>query len=495
MRRALPFTAAALFTCGALGSAALVACSLGLDESKLFDAGTLAPDDSSVAPDVTDAQANDARPPTDAAVDAGVKTSCSVDADCAQASGCQTSRCDVGRGVCVTDTCRAACKFTACNAAAQACGSTEVGSKSVLRSIALGNGITVSGNRVDKSIAAVHPFVFLTTNTGVAAYAASSFQGQTGADAQVPDAPRVPVSGVGFLPTHLVASGTHLYMLGDPLGPEGARAPLAVLNVGASGVATALAKPLVARSLLLTPQPAALRPEFAGPQNPDAIVLAQTIQGQAGAFAAVLADPIAETTPLTLRAMGTAAGFQAVASSKDRLVAFAAAPGAVAFRVVTQAGTAASQAANVALDAGVLKADGPHAFAQGPDGTVLWAHRVPQQGRDDLRVAWLKAGGAAGEALTVDHVQAVQDNQVQLTGAVWVDANTVALLVGLQAVPNLRLPSSKIVLMRRNVGVVREIQLGNVAIEQVGMASSAGFLYVLQTGGAAQLLVVAPDCP
>jgi hypothetical protein len=52
-----------------------------------------------------------------------------------------------------------------------------------------------------------------------------------------------------------------------------------------------------------------------------------------------------------------------------------------------------------------------------------------------------------------------------------------------------------VVLVRRKVGIVREVQLGNIPIEQVALASSAGFLYVLQTGSPSQLLVIAPDCP
>lgn len=473
---------------------AVAACSLGLDESKLLDAGTSGPTDAMPQTDVVEAGASDAPVTFDAGVDAAPKFGCSVDADCAKSAGCQASRCDTGRGICVADTCRAACKFTVCDPNAQVCGATEVGSKSVLRTIPLGTGVTVAG-RIDKSIAAVHPFVFVTTNTGVAAFAASAFLGQGGADAQAPEAVRLPVTGVGFLPTHLVASGSVLYMFGDPVGPEGARTPVATLDVGAQGFARAIRDPLAAQSAILTPQPAALRPEFSGPQSPGAVLLAQAITGQAGAFAAVIAPPINETAPVVLRATGAGPNLQPVASSKDRLVLFSPTFNGVIFRVVTQAGASNSQMQNAPIDAGAIKTEGPHAFAQGPDGTVVWAHRLLQAGnRDDARVAWLKAG-PPDAALVIEHAEVAVDASTQLGAVAFIDVDTVALLVGLAAVPNVRPASSKVVLVRRKVGIVREVQLGNIPIEQVALASSAGFLYVLQTGSPSQLLVIAPDCP
>jgi hypothetical protein len=126
---------------------------------------------------------------------------------------------------------------------------------------------------------------------------------------------------------------------------------------------------------------------------------------------------------------------------------------------------------------------------------VVWAHRLLQAGnRDDARVAWLKAG-PPDAALVIEHAEVAVDASTQLGAVAFIDVDTVALLVGLAAVPNVRPASSKVVLVRRKVGIVREVQLGNIPIEQVALASSAGFLYVLQTGSPSQLLVIAPDCP
>lgn len=196
---------------GASTMLAAASCSLGLDESKIGagqEAGVL----DTNAPDTTAADAGDSGP-TPGLPDAAT---CTKDDDCKATHGCLKGKCDLSRKACVFDVCHeTACNAAACDTNAKTCGAAK---PYPYKATQFQVGAQVTGR-----IAAVHPWLFAQTATGILAFNV--------ADTAATTPPPVPVVGLGFVPSQMVVSGSRLYFLAAPTGPGPSRLPLAWIDV------------------------------------------------------------------------------------------------------------------------------------------------------------------------------------------------------------------------------------------------------------------------
>lgn len=218
MRRAL----LALTLAAAAPFAAVSGCSLGLDESKIGGLPEAAPFDDGGAPD-----GPRPNPTNEAGTDAGgLPTACTRNEDCATTAGCLTGRCDLARKACAFDVCLSStCNGGTCDPNARTCSppkprTLRAGTFPVGAGVGCGGGL---GNP-DRCLAFVYPFVFVGTTNGVVAFSAE--------DPASASPRQVPVKGVGFLPTSLVAAGSRVFMLGASAAVgANSRVQIAVLDV------------------------------------------------------------------------------------------------------------------------------------------------------------------------------------------------------------------------------------------------------------------------
>jgi len=129
----------------------VMGCSLGLDPNKIgAEAGS------------------EAAPPGDAGPDAAPPPNpdkCKDDPDCKPNNTCLQGKCDRTRGVCLYDVCPSGtCKVAACDDMTKMCGAAQAIGFHVA-SFKVGN-IGCGGNK-QRCFAAVHPFVFVGTTSGV----------------------------------------------------------------------------------------------------------------------------------------------------------------------------------------------------------------------------------------------------------------------------------------------------------------------------------------
>ncbi|MCL2778460.1 MAG: hypothetical protein FWD73_10690 [Polyangiaceae bacterium] len=203
----------------AIAFSVVTACSLGLDESLIpaEGEGDANEEDTFVSPDASDA--GDAEP--DAVADGG--GACTKDQDCNATDKCflTAGRCDVARGSCVYDVCKppgSTCQASECNADTHTCNpaiaySYQAASFTVDYEIGCGG----TASSASKCFAAVYPFIFVGTANGVLAYPARN---------PVSPAPAsVAVTGLGFQPIQIMASGNRVFFLGKPYSPITAGGP------------------------------------------------------------------------------------------------------------------------------------------------------------------------------------------------------------------------------------------------------------------------------
>jgi hypothetical protein len=344
-------------TLGSLAALCLVsgvvvaACSLGLDESLLdrpVDAGGAA--ETSVDPGPFDAQ------PDAAARDGG--GGCENDEDCVSSNGCLRGRCDVARKACAFDVCRAAaCNAGTCDTAARTCKDPK---PYTFRSATFKVGAPASCSRC---IAAVHPYVFVGTATGVVAFNVSN------PTAAAP--PAVPVLGLGFVPTSIVTSGSRVFFFAAAVGTAtSARVPLAWVDVPRDPFVTELR---AVTTLAGWNRPAAEAPFAYARAEGSAIVLTTA----AGLPAASLPPSLSERIDLAALPTPVLPGMGPVALSGTRLLVQALdQAGNTAFGFVPNAGTTLVSDAGLStanLDAGGSLVGAPQVFAQTADGAVLWS--------------------------------------------------------------------------------------------------------------------------
>jgi hypothetical protein len=206
--------------------------------------------------------------------------------------------------------------------------------------------------------------VFVGTTNGVVAFSARD---------PMDSAPvTVPVTGLGFLPIQVMASGSRVYFLGTSIavGATGSRVPLAYVDVPPDPFATKIP----GNTVLATLNRISTDPLVLVPRGNDTALLVDTNPLAAWASAA-LEPPMVEPLALDATAIVSTAGATPVAASGSRLVmGQISAAGTPVFGFVNGAGSAAPQTvADVSL-ATAAPGAAPLAVAQSADGAAFFAY-------------------------------------------------------------------------------------------------------------------------
>lgn len=405
-----------LLTLGALvgvAASVAVACSLGLDESLLdrpADGGTPTSEDGSVASgDASTAEGGSATP-----------TTCAKDEDCASSNGCLRGKCDLARKACVFDVCRAAaCNAGVCDTSARACRDAK---PYPLRPAQFKVGAPAACSRC---IAAVHPYVFVGTATGVVAFNVSN--------PTLSAPPPVALPGLSFVPTALVASGSRVFAIGSAVGPGPTKIPFAWIDVPSDPFATQL-RPT--DMLAGWNRPAGEGTAALAREGQTALVFTGAAQFPAAVTPATLGDRVDLAALLTPMPPGSGA----VSMSGTRLLVQALdANGNASFGFVPNVGTPQVSDAGLSVsgvDAGSIVGN-PQYFGQSGEGGVIWSYAAltgpagaPGAAVRAVRAGFLVAGAATStDASQVIDVEPYPANTVPpgtaVTGPVAsLDANT-----------------------------------------------------------------------
>ena len=361
-RNAAIGVAACVLVPSALG---LASCSLGLDESLIgreVEAG------------LTDAPVAETGPPVESGTDSALPPIqpeagiCTKDEDCKGTAGCLTAKCDLPRKACVFDVCRdPACNSAVCDMTAQQCGAAR---PYKYRASQFPVGAQVGcGGQLGRCFAAVYPYVFVGTTNGVLAFAAD--------DPQNPTPASVPVTGLGFVPNQIIASGSRVYFLGTPVGAgPSSRLPIAYADVPPT--------PFAVKIPVETVLAAWNRPAGDGisllPRGNDTALLVDLNVATAYASAPI-EPPLTEPLALTSTGIAFTASSTPLAMSGSRLVVGQINPGASAiFAFVNAAGSATPVTTADTPIPTAAPATTPQFFAQSADGAVFWAYVSLTQG-------------------------------------------------------------------------------------------------------------------
>jgi len=133
---------------------------------------------------------------------------CKIDDDCKPGNACLTGKCDTARGVCLYTVCAqpSMCQIAACDDMTHVCGTPQMAGFHVA---SFKVGAIGCGGNGRRCFAAAHPFVFVGTTSGVIGYAMATAN-------KTPAA--IPVGGLPFLPSFVVAAGTRVYFVGAVVG-------------------------------------------------------------------------------------------------------------------------------------------------------------------------------------------------------------------------------------------------------------------------------------
>ena len=354
-RRAIAVTACVV---GA-ASVGLASCSLGLDEALIVAGAQEAGTPDVVVSETSIPEGGDgALPPI--MPEAGI---CTKDSDCKGTDGCFAAKCDIPRKACVLQVCRTpACNSSSCNLTASKCDVPKpykyrAGQYPVNAGIGCGGAL-------GRCFAAVYPYVFVGTTNGVVAF--------SGNDPQSVAPLTVPITGLGFVPAQIVASGSRVYFLGAAAGtPTASRVQIAYADVPPDP----FAKKIAVTTVL---------PTFNRPVSDPLTLLARgsdtalLVDGNvASAYASVAIEPpLTEPAALVSTGFAVTAGSVPLATSGSRLIVGQINPVsmAVSFGFVNAAGSMAPQpVAEVAIPT-ATPASAPQVFAQSADGAVFWSY-------------------------------------------------------------------------------------------------------------------------
>lgn len=344
---------------GFLGaSACVVGCSLGLDESLIAignDGGGIGVDAGVVA----DAAG-------EASVDAGPSelsgSDCTNDDVCKTDRACLVGTCDLTRRRCTYDVCRAGtCSASACDPNARTCGAPKT---YAFESTKFDVGAAVS---CLKCVAAIHPWLFVATGTGVVAFNVS--------DPTNPAPAQVPVVGLEFNPGALVQSGSRVWMTGGMSGDNPSRRQLAYIDAPADPFATQIVAHTVVAGYDRPVEPTFL---FARGGDSALLVGPSTANFPATVIDAPLTAPVSlKATPLVADA--TASGVPVASSGHRLLMAGFGGDGSAKFNLIDGAGSATPTSAAVVNLTDASPVSNQRELAQTPDGAIFWAtgvHRI-----------------------------------------------------------------------------------------------------------------------
>jgi hypothetical protein len=400
------------------GAAAVtgVACSLGLNENLIpgGDAGN----------DVS----------VDAVIDAPNPVQCKADPDCKSTNGCLTGKCAQNQctyTLCPTNTCNASvCDNTSHTCSAPAAYSFHAGTFHVAQP--LNNGCGAGG----RCFAAVYPFVFLGTSNGVIAYGV--------ADPTTTNPTPIPVAGLPFIPTYIVANAATVYFVGPVVGPGPSYyMPIAWLTVPTDPTVTEMNATTVFDTLPYT-QIDAVFPDTAGgiymirgdvsKSYPATRVVAPLADLQTLSF---------QGTPLvpTNANIAAASGTRFVTIRQDNGTLFD-----THFSLEVSAATASAQNAG---EQSLIASEGsptyaPSYLAQGPSGGLLWttnAVDINDAGGiiayTGARLAWVLADNNATKFDATTHIDMTTYSTTatsDLAGpAAWIDTNTAIAISAAQS--------------------------------------------------------------
>jgi len=362
-----------------LGSLAIAACSLGLDESKIATAlENEAGSDFADPPSTVDG-ADASVPGRDGSLpDAG---ECHSDQDCKAPAACLTGRCDTASHTCFYDVCKqaAACKRMQCVGQTQ-CGNLadvrfESGTFPVKNALACGGDPT-------RCVAAVYPFLFVgvrsDSTSGMAAYSLADPNPDPTSFLQIP------VTGVEFFPDWVIASGRRIYAIESPVKVNGdmppSKARIAWIDVPRNPFA-----PLVAQTSLVTLSDVT-RTDWVFPAPGDSVFLVASDDAThyPTAIAQLLTEPVTLASAHNNGSVG-----RPIAASGDRLVTYSFDNGHT-FGLETAAGTTSSAFAGKSGALGIAAGGGesvfpvrtngqtslPGSIAIGPNGALAWGVSV-----------------------------------------------------------------------------------------------------------------------
>lgn len=388
-------------------------CSLGLDEAKIGDGGT------ANLPGRTNGDASGEQT-LDATVPSAVQA-CAADGDCVAPNACAKGKCDLARKACVFDVCRpAACSASACDPGTRTCGAPA---SYKFRATQFSLGAAMLGAVNASSAAAVYPWLFVLLGTGLAAFDVSNPTGST---------PRqVPISGLGFIPVQILASGNRIFALGAQSGAGPSRVPLAYLDVPSDPFVTQMRATTV---LATSDRPAEGITMY--PSTGSNVLLVGP--GGEPSFPSVIATPpLVEPLSLRTTRLAVAMGTEKLASSGSRLLMQSTVNGLGAFTLVDGAGTAAPQTgAPVTIPDGPVSG-APRLAATSADGAIFFAGNV-HTGADQAAVTRATRGyfvvpGAAGaiatagvdvETYDVPGPQVAVANATTIAGVAMLDGTT-----------------------------------------------------------------------
>jgi hypothetical protein len=474
----------------------LASCSLGLDEALIGQvteggAGDVVQNDSPVAEG-----GDGALPPL--TPEAGI---CTKDEDCKGAAGCLEAKCDVPRKACVFEVCRQpACNSGVCDVAATTCGAPR---PYKYRAAQFPVGAPIGcGGVLGRCFAAVYPFVFVGTANGVVAFPASDPLDATPA--------AIPVTGLGFVPNQIVASGSRMYFLGTPVGTgASSRVPLAYADVPPDPFAASIA----VTTVLATFSRPATDPLVLLPRGNDTALLLDLNVASAYASSPV-EPPLVEPAVLNSTGIAFTAGAVPVALSGARLVmGQIAANGVPSFGLVNAAGSATPQTLPDAPIATAAPAANPQVFAQSADGAVFWSYLSltsappgpPAPANRAVKGYFLLADGAAtfDPAAGIDlEVYPAPLGTASVGPAAMLDAKTAMVTTANPANP--AAVSNVSFVTREPLGLVKNADMQprrfqiTLNVNQLAAAGSNGLGYVLAVDPAApaapQVHIFDPRC-
>jgi hypothetical protein len=471
-----------------LAAACVVAagCSLGLDES-LISASDAGADGAPVQVDGSAPRTDSGGGVLDAGSDAGLAVACTKDTDCVSNQACLTGRCDTSRGACVYDVCPT--KGTICSSSV--CTSGKCGAPVVQKfagaKIAVPSGLSC-GN-IQRCIAAVHPWVFLGTNSGVLAYPAVP------AD---PNPTPITVGDIPFIPQSMVASGNRIYVLGGLVSAGTTKVQIAWFDAPIDP----LQKSISAQSALLPTNRASGDLILSLP----ALSALLTQQGAPNPlFAGALSAPVSAASSITQ--YDTDAGplqSQVAGTSGSRLAMFKTNGVNSNIQLLSNVGTA-TQAfgapidTTAALPGGVAGAS----FTGGPDGSLrihyYTASSVGQVTTYKTHVAELLENGTATTLSTKFPPVDVDTYTTPLGGAflgnvAWVD--TSSILAASSTPPMSTATSSHVQWVDNKKSAPKALALATTPYTSVVVAGSAGIGWAATNDSptAASLYYLSPAC-
>lgn len=327
-------------------------CSLGLDEAKIGDGGTASLPDRASG-DASGEGIADATVPS-------VIQACAVDGDCVAPNACAKGKCDLARKACVYDVCRpAACSASACDQGTKTCGTPA---NYRYRATQFSLGASMLGAVNAGSAAAIHPWLFVMLGTGLVAFDVSNPAGST---------PRqVPITGLGFVPVQILASGSRLFMLGGQSGAGPSRVPLAYLDAPSDPFVTQMRATTVLATSDRPAEGVVLYP------SPGSGVLLVGPGGDPSFPSVIATPPLAEPLSLTTTRLAAAPGTDKLTTSGSRLLMQSTVNGLGTFNLVDGAGTAAPQTGvPVTIPDGPVSG-APRVAATSTDGAVFFAGNV-----------------------------------------------------------------------------------------------------------------------